>query len=143
VTSAFDDAALLPGYYRFWVEDRVRFADLDVLGHCNSAVYSTFFESARVTLLDLIGHPVIGRTTCFAIVRQVIDYRRELAMGAQLRIGTLVTRLGRTSVGLANAVFEGEACAATAEIVGVVLSLDDRRPVELPWDMREKLGAYT
>jgi len=142
MTADLDAAILSPDHYRFWIEDRVRFADLDALGHCNSAVYSTYFESARVALLELVGHPVIGRATSFAIVRQVIDYRRELAMDARLRIGTRVTKLGRTSVGLVNAVFEGEACAATAEILGVVLSMATRRPVELPADLRERLSAY-
>jgi acyl-CoA thioester hydrolase len=142
MTAEPDAAILAPDYYRFWIEDHVRFADLDALGHCNSAVYSTYFESARVALLDLAGQPVVGRDTSFAIVRQLIDYRRELGLGAQLRIGTRVTKLGRTSVGFANAIFAGEVCAATAEIVGVVLSLETRRPVELPGDVRERLAAY-
>jgi acyl-CoA thioester hydrolase len=137
-----DTAILAPDYYRFWIEDHVRFADLDALGHCNSAVYSTFFESVRVALLESVGHPVIGRSTSFAIVRQAIDYRRELGLGATLRIGTRVTKLGRTSVALANAVFEGELCAATAEIVGVVMSLESRRPVEVPADLRAGLTLY-
>ena len=29
---------LEPAFYRHWIEDRVRFADLDPLGHCNGTV---------------------------------------------------------------------------------------------------------
>jgi len=142
MTEAAETTLLAPDYYRFWVEDRVRFADLDALGHCNSAVYSSYFESVRVALLDLVGHPAYGHRTGFAIVRQAIEYRRELALGARLRIGTRITKLGRTSVGFANAIFEGEHCAATADIVGVVMSMATRRPVQLPADLRERLAAY-
>ena len=142
MTDDLDQAALLPGYYLHWVEDHVRYRDLDVLGHCNSAVYSTFFESARVALLDLVGHKPVGYRHGFAVVRQTIHYRRELHLGAQLRIGTRVIKLGRTSVALANAIFSEAHCAATAEIVGVVISMESRRPVELPPDLREGLSAY-
>jgi acyl-CoA thioester hydrolase len=138
-----DQAALHPGYYKHWIEDQVRYADLDPVGHCNSAVYSTFFESARVALLEDCGMPQIGRPEAFAIVQQNIHYRRELRLGARIRIGTKVTKLGRTSVRLANAVFEGEVCAATAEIVGVVISMSARKALELPADLRERLAAYT
>jgi len=142
MNDAPDRDALLPAFYLHWIEDQVRYADLDPVGHCNSAVYSTYFESARVRLLEDCGMPQIGRPEAFAIVRQNIDYRRELKLGAKLRIGTRVTKIGRSSVHLANAVFEGETCAATATIVGVVISMAARKSVELPADLREKLAAY-
>jgi len=137
------EAALDPGYYKHWIVDQVRYADLDPVGHCNSAVYSTFFESARVALLEDVGMPQIGRPEAFAIVQQSIHYRRELRLGARIRIGTRVTKLGRTSVHFANAVFEDAICAATAQIIGVVISMRERKSIELPPDLRERLAAYT
>ena len=53
-TKPFD--AVDPASYRFWIEDHVRFADLDPLGHCNNAAISTFFESSRVALFAAAGH---------------------------------------------------------------------------------------
>ena len=128
--------------FRHWIEDHVRFADLDPLGHCNNAAICGFFESARIALLADVGMPVGEGGIAFSIVHQAIDYRQELRLGAKLRIGTRVTKVGRTSVTLANAVFEGEVCAANARIVGVTIGLDSRRPVELPKDVRERLAAY-
>ena len=130
-----------PSDYRHWIEDQVRYADLDTLGHCNSAVYSTFFESARVAIFTQLGYPMGAQGLALSIVRQTIEYRRELVAGARLRIGTRVAKLGRTSITLANAVFEGESCAATGEVVGVVISLATRRPAELPADLRAGLEA--
>ena len=142
MNDASEPAATSPAFYKHWVEEQVRYADLDPVGHCNSAVYSTFFESARVGLLEDCGLPQIGRSEAFAIVQQNINYRRELKLGARLRIGSRVVKLGRTSVTLANAVFEGDVCAATAEIIGVVISMSARKSVELPADLRERLAAY-
>ena len=128
--------------FRHWIEDHVRFADLDPLGHCNNAAISGFFESARVALLAAAGHPIGTDGVTFSIVHQSVDYYRELRLDARLRIGTRVAKLGRTSVTLANAVFEGESCAASATIIGVTISLATRRPVELPSRLRAGLAAY-
>ncbi len=136
------DERLSPAHYRFWVEEQVRYRDLDALGHCNSAVYSTYFEQVRVTLLRSVGLPLVGDADPFALVRQLIDYRAELMLGARLRIGTRITRLGRTSIAFDNAIFEGERCAATAEITGVLIAVDTRRPMELSAELRERLAAY-
>lgn len=136
------DEKLSPAHYRFWVDEQVRYRDLDALGHCNSAVYSTYFEQARVTLLRSAGLPLVGDADPFALVRQLIEYRAELMLGAKLRIGTRVTKLGRTSIAFDNAIFAGERCAATAEITGVLIAVNDRRPMELSPELRAKLAAY-
>src|SRR5687768_5857721 len=98
--------AVDPASYRHWIEDHVRFADLDPLGHCNHAVISGFFESSRVALFEAAGFPLLGGARSLSIVRLLIEFRRELRLGADVRIGVRVVRLGRTSVTLGGALFE-------------------------------------
>lgn len=136
------DERVNAAYYRHWIEDRVRYRDLDALGHLNSAVYSTYFETGRVNLLAEAGIELVGDCDPFALVRQAIDYRRELGLGARVRIGTRVVKIGRTSITMAAAVFEGDICAATAEIVGVLIDRQTRRPKDVTEAMRQKLSAY-
>jgi len=95
---------LEPSFYRHWIEDRVRFADLDPLGHCNNAAIGGFFESSRIALFADAGHPVSGGALSIPIVRVEIDFRHEILYGARVRVGTRVLRLGRTSFTLAGAV---------------------------------------
>jgi acyl-CoA thioester hydrolase len=133
---------LTPAYYRHWAEERVRYRDLDALGHCNSAVYSTYFETGRVALLGEVGFRLTSGEDPFALVRQTIDYRQELMLDARLRIGTRIVKLGRSSIVMAAAVFEGDACAATAEIIGVLIDSATRRPREIPPALRAKLEPY-
>jgi acyl-CoA thioester hydrolase len=128
--------------YRHWIEDHVRFADLDPLGHCNHAVISGFFESSRVALFEAAGHRLGEHGRSLSIVRLVIEFRRELLYGARVRIGVRVLKLGRTSVTLGGAVFDGDQCAATAEVVGVLIDLETRRPTELSVGLREQLSKY-
>jgi acyl-CoA thioester hydrolase len=132
-----------PAAYRHWVEDRVRFADLDPLGHCNHAVVSGFFESSRVALFQDAGLELLGGETSLSVVRLVLEFRRELRLGERVRAGGRVVRLGRTSVTLANALFVDDGrCAATAEVVGVMIDLEKRAPTELPPWLREALARF-
>jgi acyl-CoA thioester hydrolase len=128
--------------YCHWIEDHVRFADLDPLGHCNHAVISGFFESSRVALFEAAGHRLVEHGRSLSIVRLLIEFRRELLYGVSVRIGARVLKLGRTSVTLGGAVFDGDQCAATAEVVGVLIDLEARKPAGLPADLREQLSSY-
>jgi acyl-CoA thioester hydrolase len=136
------DERLDPSFYRHWIEDRVRFADLDPLGHCNNAAIGGFFESSRVALFADAGYSAGGGALSIPIVRIEIDFRRELHYGARVRVGARVLRFGRTSFTLAGAVFDREHCAATAQVVAVLFDLGQRRSVEIPGDLRDTLAVY-
>jgi acyl-CoA thioester hydrolase len=131
-----------PSFYRHWIEDRVRFADLDPLGHCNNAAIGGFFESSRVALFTDAGFPVSGGDLSIPIVRVEIDFRHEILYDARVRVGARVLRIGRTSFTLAGAVFDGQRCAATAQVVAVLFNLAQRRSVEIPADLHQALSAY-
>ena len=134
--------SLEPSFYRHWIEDRVRFADLDPLGHCNNAAIGGFFKSSRVSLFTDAGFPVSGGDLSIPIVRVEIDFRHEILYDARVRVGARVLRIGRTSFTLAGAVFDGQCGAATAQVVAVLFDLAQRRSVEIPADLRQALSAY-
>ena len=129
-------------FYRHWIEDRVRFADLDPLGHCNNAAIGGFFESSRIALFADAGHPVSGGALSIPIVRVEIDFRHEILYGARAQVGARVLRVGRTSFTLAGAVFADNRCAATAQVVAVLFDLKQRRSVEIPGGLREAFSVY-
>ena len=131
-----------PSFYRHWIEDTVRFSDLDPLGHCNNAAIDGFFESSRVALVTDAGFQAIGGEISIPIVRSEIDFRRELLYRARLRIGARILKLGRTSFTLAGAIFDGDDCAAAAQVVAVLFDRANGRSVELPAGMRDALSTY-
>jgi acyl-CoA thioester hydrolase len=79
---------------------RVRFADTDMMGHVNNAVFSTYLEDARVAFFtaatrDLVGHP--GLILAQSEVDFVAPIRFPGAVQTVLRvehIGTKSFRLG-------------------------------------------------
>lgn len=129
--------------FRHWTEDRVRFADLDPLGHCNNAAISGFFETSRVELLDDVGLHMGKSPYITPLVHASIDYRHELFYGTPVRIGVRVAALGRTSFTLEAGVFTGtDACAATGRFILVLLETASRSKLPLPEDIRDRMMAY-
>jgi acyl-CoA thioester hydrolase len=133
------DAAI----YRYWIDEHVRFADLDPLGHANNSAISTYFESARVALFtELVGPLVQSDRPSVVVVRVAIDFRAELRYGERIRIGVKVGRMGRTSMVLEGGIFRGDTCIATSEVVCVLFDLARRCPVEITDDQRAIFSDY-
>jgi acyl-CoA thioester hydrolase len=122
--------------------DIIRFSDLDPQGHVNQAVFATYFESGRVAMFrepDLgIGAP--GKT--FVLVRQEIDYLRELRWPGALDIGTAIAAFGRSSFTVTQVVFHGGECAAAGRSTMVCIDLTTRRPEPLPAEQIARLSPY-
>jgi acyl-CoA thioester hydrolase len=122
--------------------DIVRFGDLDPQGHVNNAAISTYLETGRVTMFrepDLsIGVP--GAT--FVLVRQEIDFLRELHWPGDVVVGTALTELGRSSFTVAQAVFSGEVCAAAGRATMVMLDATTRKPRPLPPETIARLERW-
>lgn len=124
------------------VNEIVRYGDLDPQGHVNNAKFATYLESGRVAMFrarDLgIGVPNAN----FALVRQEIDFLRELHWQDELVVGNAVVALGRTSFTLAQAIFCGEHCAATGRAVMVTLDATTRKPRPLPPEIIAQLAPW-
>ncbi len=132
-----------PAGYRFWIEEHVRFADLDALGHVNNNAIGVYFESARVALLqscsDFLDH---NCPWTVVLARSLIEYKAELRYPATPRIGARVLRLGNTSLVQGLGLFHGDACIATQEGVCVIIDAASRRPIPLPATLRDALMRY-
>jgi acyl-CoA thioester hydrolase len=125
--------------YRAWTQDRLRYADTDRQGHINNAVFATFFESGRVAFLYDPAAPLAPAGCEFVIARLAIDFRAELHWPGTVDIGSAVLSIGRSSLTLAQAVFLGDACIATAETVIVLTDARTRRSTPLPEAARARL----
>lgn len=121
--------------------EAIRYADMDRQGHVNNAVYSTFFESGRVNLFRDPSSGLDIPDVETVIVRLEIDYLRELKWPGTVEIGTAVTRIGRTSLVLDQAVFRDGTCAALAKVVMVLMDTATRRPRPISEDAIAKLKA--
>lgn len=132
--------------YPHRVTDIIRFADLDPQGHVNNAVFSTYFESGRVAMFRNRDLGIGVANATFVLVRQEIDFLRELRWPGNVEVGTALAKLGRSSFTVAQAIFSGEVCAAAGRATLVMLDTVTRRPRPLtpdaiallePWKYRD------
>ncbi|MFA5941163.1 MAG: thioesterase family protein [Sinimarinibacterium sp.] len=137
VVAATDEAA-----YRFWIDEHVRFDDLDMLGHVNNKSFTTYAESGRAAFLRASGLWRPGSAPHNVIARLEVDYLRELHYPADVRVGVRVLKIGRSSFTLGLGMFSGGHCVATAATVLVHIDAQTRKSVELDADMRTRLEAW-
>ena len=129
-----------PDSYAFWVDETVRYADLDVMGHVNNKAFGTYYESARVAYMMKNGLAVASDEG-MALARIEIDYRAEILFPAALRIGLRPLRVGRSSVTLAGAVFNGAVCASTSIAILVRFNTIQRKSMSFTDEQRARLEA--
>lgn len=131
-----------PATYRYWIEERVRFADLDALGHVNNNAIGVYFESARVALMEACGGFRPDSPWTVVLARSVVDFRAELRYPAVARVGIRVLRVGNTSVVLGAGIFHDDTCIATQEGICVIVDAITHRPTPVPPALREALVPY-
>jgi acyl-CoA thioester hydrolase len=117
--------------YPYRLTDNVRFADLDPNGHVNNAVYATYFETGRVTLVKDRSFGLMPERLAWILVRLDIHFRAELHWPGSIELGLGVTKLGRTSTTFEQVVFSGGKCVASAQSVTVLIDDRTRKPTPL------------
>ena len=78
----------------------------------------------------------------FVLVRQEIDFLRELRWPGDVVIGTGLAELGRSSFTVAQAVFAGDVCVAAGRATMVMLDATTRRPRPLPPEAIARLEQW-
>ncbi len=117
--------------FPYRLTDNVRFADLDPNQHVNNAVYATYFETGRVTLMKDRGYGLMPEGLAWIMVRLDMHFRAELRWPGTIEMGLGVSRFGRTSVTFDQVVFSEGKCVASAQSVSVLIDETTRKPTPL------------
>jgi len=119
----------IPAPWRFGLADRVRFAEIDALGHVNNTAYLTWFESFRPPYLGARGVTDYGPASPRLVLkRATVDYRAEMFQGMDYVVTGRTCAFRRTSFTMEFAVWlpdpAGAVCTATGEAIVVLLNRD-------------------
>ena len=117
--------------FPYRLSDNVRFADLDPNHHVNNAVYATYFETGRVTLMKDRSFGLMPEGLAWMLVRLDIHFRAELRWPGKIEMGLGVSKFGRTSVTFDQVVFSEGKCVASAQSVTVLIDETTRKPTPL------------
>jgi acyl-CoA thioester hydrolase len=128
-----------------------RWADNDMFGHLNNAVYYQLFDTAingwvnsnvAIDPVTIAAQGIVAESGC--------RYFSELHFPQRLVVGVAVTRLGRSSVTYRLGIFraaeelgdeEQQKIAALGHWVHVYIDRTTRRPVPIPDAIRELLST--
>src|SRR6201996_5316421 len=107
--------------FPFRVTDNVRYADLDPNQHVNNAVYASYFETGRVTLMKDRSRGLMPPGLSWMMVRLDMHFRAELRWPGTIEMGLGLVKFGRTSVTFDQVVFSGGKCVASAQTTSVLI----------------------
>jgi acyl-CoA thioester hydrolase len=122
-------------------KERVRFRDLDALGHVNNAVFLTYIESARVAFLVGLGAATTLEDMALIVARIEIDFRAPVGFGEEVEIEVRASRFGDKSFDLDYELRVDGKIVAEAKSVLVGYDYDKGETVTIPDDWRERLAA--
>ena len=125
--------------YRFSHRITTRWADNDVYGHVNNALYYSFFDTTITAFL--VGSGVIvdpAREPMFFVVASDCAYFRGFSFPEEIESGLVVAEIGRSSVTWRIGLFgAGETePRAQGRFVHVCVDAETRRPREWPESWR-------
>lgn len=124
-----------------------RWADNDMFGHLNNAVYYQLFDTAiNGWLLAHTGADALTAPYIAVVAESGCRFYREVGFPQPISVGLEVVRLGRSSVTYRLGIFNAEAdkvsttaVAAVGDWVHVYLDRASRRPSEIPAQVRSIL----
>jgi acyl-CoA thioester hydrolase len=122
-------------------EERVRFRDLDPMGHVNNAVFLTYLEQARVAFFSEAGAATGLEEMNMIVARVEIDYKAPVRLGQEVEVSVRASRFGTKSFDLDYELRVDGEIVAVAKSVQVAYDYDRREPVPVPAAWREKLSA--
>jgi acyl-CoA thioester hydrolase len=128
--------------FQYWYQEKLRFSDTDMIGHINNVAFAAVIESGRVNYTRSGVIQNLPDDVLVVMRRIELDYRAELHWPAEVDVGSVLLRIGRTSITIGNAVFDGGLCAATAVTTLVVIRRDSRKPEPIAEAVRVGMQAF-
>ncbi len=127
----------IPEPWGFGLADRVRFGELDALGHVNNTAYLRWFESFRLPYLQARHVTDYGPTSPRLVLRSVAaQYRAEMGMGLDYVVVGRTRAYRNTSFTMEYGVFAlqdgATSLTASGEAVIVLLQRDGSGRYPIP-----------
>jgi acyl-CoA thioester hydrolase len=122
--------------------DKLRYGDTDRQGHVNNAVFSTFLETGRVEMVQDGEASLLDDGCSFVIARLELDFVSEMLWPGRVDIGSGVLSVGRSSIRMEQALFQGGRLLALAETVMVQVSDATRRSQAFSERLLARLAPY-
>lgn len=121
-------------------EIQVRFADLDVMGHVNNAVYLSYFEMTRVHYFkELLGESWDWQSAGVLLARNEIDYLKPILLHQRPKIHLYLINIGNKSFQLGYEIYVDDSLHAKGISVLVCYDTVTQKTIFVPEAMKNAL----
>jgi acyl-CoA thioester hydrolase len=127
--------------FDFVHRERVRFRDLDAMGHVNNAVFATYVEQARIEYLRSLGVLEGPLYMGMILARLELDFVAPALPEGEIEIGVRPVRSGNKSFELEYALEQAGRTVARATTVLVAYDYEQAQSVPLPNSWRDLLAV--
>jgi acyl-CoA thioester hydrolase len=131
--------------FRLWITVPTRFRDMDVMGHVNSSVYFTYFESARTEFFAKSGVSALRVPGKWGIpvVSQTCHYRDQVTHPDTLEVGVRCSELREKTVHLVYEIYRAgsDKLVADGSSISVWVDLEVPKSVSLPEEVRRAIRS--
>ena len=124
---------------KVWSKIPTRWMDDDIYGHVNNVVYYSYFDTAvNGNLIRATGQDIRSQDAIGIVVESGCTFHRELSFPQVIEAGLLVEKIGNSSVTYRVGLFieEDSEPAASGHFVHVYVDRENRRPVQVPENIR-------
>jgi acyl-CoA thioester hydrolase len=133
--------------FKFGARTRVGFSDTDAQGIVYYGRYFPYIDLARVEylrMLGLLGLEIGERGVEFVTRAGTIEYHAPAVFDDELEVFVRIARIGRTSLTYEFAVYraQDDLLMVTGTQTLVLVDLDERKPCEIPQELRETIRAF-
>ena len=133
--------------FKFGARTRVGFSDTDAQGIVYYGRYFPYIDLARVEylrMLGLLGMAIGERGVEFVTRAGTIEYHAPAVFDDELEVFIRIARIGRTSLTYEFAVYraQDDLLMVTGTQTLVLVDLDERKPCEIPQELRETIRAF-
>lgn len=117
-----------------WIERiKVRWGDMDALGHVNNAEYFRYMEQARVAWLEAIGVPMVEHGKGPVIVKATCEFLKPIVYPATIAITLKIERVGTSSITVSHEFHpDNDATVCYARGEAVIVYVDHARGESAP-----------
>jgi len=133
--------------FKHHISIKVRFSDIDAMGHVNNATYLSYLEEARIAYFNKVLNYTENNLAFGAVVAKIdIDYISQIKLGDDVEIYTKCGNFGNKSSDIENLIVikkAGENIIA-AKVKTKLVSFDYklRKSVPIPLDVKTKIAAF-
>jgi acyl-CoA thioester hydrolase len=134
-------------YYKHSVSVKVRFSDLDVVGHLNNAKYQTFLEEARIAYFhDVLNQGKSSLNFNVVLSKISIDFIKPIEFGDDITVYTRIFNLTTNSHEVHQLFVRREnektEIVATAQTVMAAFDYHTKKPTTFPEAYCETVRAF-